>query len=693
MSEITDSTNSILARYSDILLACVVIGMVGMMIIPLPTFLLDLLLTANIATAVTLLMVSLYIPSAVHISAFPSILLLTTLFRLALNVSSTRLILLQADAGEVIEAFGNFVVQGNYVVGAVIFLILTIIQFLVVAKGSERVSEVAARFTLDAMPGKQMSIDADLRAGAFDLNEARRRRAAVQRESQLYGAMDGAMKFVKGDAIAGIIITSINIIAGIIVGVVQLGMPAAEAASIYTLLTIGDGLVSQIPALLIAMTAGIIVTRVSSEVEDAHLGSDILGQITAHPRALGIAGVMLIAFGVVPGLPTVPFMLLGGGLGFVAFRLSRAIPVEAPEAEVAEMKSDAKQQSEHQRLMIPTVVPVTVEVGPALTQAMGDRIDWLREMVPSMREGIFYELGVKIPSLRIRASSKHAAPWGLVISVDEVPVSRSMVEPDSVFLSEPPSSVQALQVDARETRHPITNRPASWVATSDAPAIEEAGIRTWDSAGYVLIRLTATMKSHAADFIGVQETQDLLEQLEGPFPAAVQEVVPKQLGVQELSEILRRLVEEEVSVRNLRGILEILAERARGERDPVVLVERVREGLARYITNQYARNDGSVIGYLVDRSIEDMVGGAVRANEEGTYLALPPDVTRQILDGVGKCVESDIKSGRRPILLTNQNVRRYIKRIVTLEYPEVVVLGFQELDPAFQIQPMGRVTV
>jgi len=343
--------------------------------------------------------------------------------------------------------------------------------------------------------------------------------------------------------------------------------------------------------------------------------------------------------------------------------------------------------------MIPTVVPVTVEVGPALTQAMGERIDWLREMVPSMREGIFYELGVKVPSLRIRSKSKHAEPWGIVISVDEVPVVRTRVKADSVFLSEPPSSVEALGIEASETRHPITNRPASWVDAAAAEDIEEAGIRTWDAAGYVLIRLTAVMKAHAGDFIGVQETQDLIEQLEGPFPAAVQEVVPKQLSVQELSEVLRRLVEEEISIRNLRGILEILAERARGERDPVVLVERVREGLARYITNRYARNDGSVVGYLVDRSIEDMVSGSVRANEEGTYLALPPDVTRQILDGVGTCVEGDIKAGRRPVLLTNQNVRRYIKRIVTLEYPEVVVLGFQELDPAFQIQPMGRVTV
>lgn len=691
--DITDKANSVLARYSDVLLAAVVIGMVGMMIIPLPTFLLDMLLTANIATAVTLLMVSLYIPSAVHISAFPSILLLTTLFRLALNVSSTRLILLQADAGEVIAAFGNFVVQGNYVVGAVIFLILTIIQFLVIAKGSERVSEVAARFTLDAMPGKQMSIDADLRAGAFDLNEARARRAHVQRESQLYGAMDGAMKFVKGDAIAGIIITSINIIAGMIVGVVQLDMGAGQAASIYTLLTIGDGLVSQIPALLIAMTAGIIVTRVSSEVEDAHLGSDILGQITAHPRALMIAGVMLLAFGVIPGLPTVPFMLLGFGLGFVAYRLGRTEVVEDSEVLVEEVEQEAREQSQHQRLMIPTVVPVTVELGPALTQFVGDRVEWLREMIPSMREGIFYELGVKVPSLRVRTGSSHVEPWGAVISIDEVPVTRCRVNPNSVFLAEAPSSVEAFGLTAVKTKHPITRRVAAWVDVSAKDQLEEAGMRTWDAAGYILIELTACMQKNASEFIGVQETQDLIEQLEGPFPAAVQEVVPKHIGVQELSEILKRLVEEGISIRNLRGILEILADRARGERDAVVLAERVREGMARYITSRFSRANGSVTGYLVDSSIEEMVAGSVRSGEDGTYLALPPDVTRQILDGVGVCVEDDIKAGRAPILLTNQNVRRYIKRIVSLEYPEVVVLGFQELDPAFQIQPMGRVTV
>jgi len=342
-----------LTRYSDIGLAALVIGIVGMMIVPLPTFVLDMLLTLNFTIAVTLLMVSLYIPDALKISAFPSILLITTLFRLALNVSSTRLILLQADAGQVIASFGNFVVQGNYVVGAVIFLILTLIQFLVIAKGAERVSEVGARFTLDAMPGKQMSIDADLRAGAFDLDEARRRRNLVQKESKLYGAMDGAMKFVKGDAIAGVIMTAINITAGIIIGVLQRDMPVTDAAQTYTLLTIGDGLVSQIPALLIATTAGIIVTRVSSEDEDMHLGGDIFGQLMAQPKALAITAALLVGLGAIPGLPVVPFFLMAIIVGSIAYGLFAAqrMPAddltEEEEARVEQVTEQAKESARH----------------------------------------------------------------------------------------------------------------------------------------------------------------------------------------------------------------------------------------------------------------------------------------------------------------------------------------------------------
>ncbi|MEM1348988.1 MAG: flagellar biosynthesis protein FlhA, partial [Myxococcota bacterium] len=432
-----------LTRYSDIGLAALVIGIVGMMIVPLPTFVLDMLLTLNFTIAVTLLMVSLYIPDALKISAFPSMLLITTLFRLALNVSSTRLILLQADAGQVIASFGNFVVQGNYVVGAVIFLILTLIQFLVIAKGAERVSEVGARFTLDAMPGKQMSIDADLRAGAFDLDEARRRRNLVQKESKLYGAMDGAMKFVKGDAIAGVIMTAINITAGIVIGVLQRDMPVGDAAQTYTLLTIGDGLVSQIPALLIATTAGIIVTRVSSEDEDVHLGADIFGQLLAQPKALAITAGLLVGLGAIPGLPVLPFFLMAGVVGSIAYGLFAAqrAPAddltEEEEARVEHVTEQAKESARQARVMIPAAVPLSLKLGQGLSAAMrGERMDWLQEMIPTMREGVFYDLGVKVPGLQVRAQDPSVGTHDLVVHIDEVPVAHVEIPAGHVLVNE-----------------------------------------------------------------------------------------------------------------------------------------------------------------------------------------------------------------------------------------------------------------
>ncbi len=690
----------VLNRYSDIILAALVIGIIGMMIVPLPTMMLDILLTLNITLAVTLLMVSLYIPNALKIAAFPSILLITTLFRLALNISSTRLILLQADAGEVIDSFGNFVVQGNYVVGAVIFLILTLIQFLVIAKGSERVSEVAARFTLDALPGKQMSIDADLRAGAFDLDEARKKRAKVQKESQLYGAMDGAMKFVKGDAIAGIIITSINIVAGIIIGVVQIGMSAGEAAQTYTLLTIGDGLVSQIPALLIATTAGIIVTRVASEKDGAHLGADIFSQILAQPKALAIAAGLLAVLAIVPGLPFVPFMLLSALVGTVAFGIMKGrqgglgdLAAEEEEA-VEEIEREAEEGARQAKAMIPAVTPLTLELGEGLSAAIdGERAQWLRETIPSMREGIFFELGVKIPGVRVRSNSRGCKSDELLVQLDEVPVRRAPVPLGHVLVNDSPRALEVFDVEADAATHPVSGAEAAWVPYASRQIVEEAGYATWDEAEYIVLTMTAAIKENAHEFVTLQSVRGMLDQLEGPYPAAVQEVTPKLLGLQEVTEILRRLAEEQVSLRNLPGILEILADRGRTEKNPVKLTEQVRSGLKKYITHKFSGTDGSVLVYLMEREIEETIKSAVKLTETGSFLTLSPDVTREILSAVRREIEGDLDNGRMPILLTDQGVRRYLKRLVAVEFPKVTVLAYQELDPALTIQPLGRISI
>lgn len=687
-----------LTKNSDLALAFMVTAIIGMMIVPLPSFLLDMLLTLNITIAVTLLMVSLYVPGAIEISTFPSLLLVTTLFRLALNVSSTRLILLYADAGEVISSFGNFVVQGNYVVGAVIFLILTLIQFLVIAKGSERVSEVAARFTLDAMPGKQMSIDADLRAGAFDLDEARRRRALVQKESKLYGAMDGAMKFVKGDAIAGIIMTSINIIAGMIVGIVMLDMPAAEAAGTYTLLTIGDGLVSQIPALLISTSAGIIVTRVGGGDDDGHLGGDIFRQIVAQPKALAIAAVVLGLLGIIPGLPTVPFLLMGTVVGLAAWGLMRAGPLGEGELtqeqaqQVEEVEEEAKSGARQARAMIPALTPLALDIGSALaSEIAGEREEWLRGMVPSMREGVFHEIGVKVPGVRVRTGARHCGARQFMISLDEVPVDMGEVPRGSVLVNEDPASLEVFEITAQPTRHPVTGQPAAWIDKDDRQTVESAGYSTWDAAAYMLLRLTATLKENASEFVGLQQVQQMLDQLEGPYPASVQEVIPKLIALPELTNILRRLAEEGISLRNLPRILEVLSERAQNIKDPVELTEEVRAGLSRYITHKYAGHDGTVVVYVVDRDVEEMISKAVRKTPQGSFLALAPTDTQAILAGVRAQLEGDVAAGRAPIVLTDQAVRRYLRKLVSLEMPQATVLSYQELDPALRIQPIGRI--
>lgn len=689
-----------LNRYSDILLAALVIGIIGMMIVPLPTALLDLLLALNITLAVTLLMVSLYIPSALKIAAFPSILLITTLFRLALNISSTRLILLQADAGEVIDSFGDFVVQGNFVVGAVIFLILTLVQFLVVAKGSERVSEVAARFTLDAMPGKQMSIDADLRAGAFDLDEARRRRALVQKESQLYGAMDGAMKFVKGDAIAGIIITGINIVAGIIIGVIQMEMSAGEAAQTYTLLTIGDGLVSQIPALLIAITAGIIVTRVASEDEGSHLGGDIFSQILDQPKALAIASGLLAVLALIPGLPVLPFLILSVIVGSVSLGIFRSrkgafgeLAVEDEEA-VEEIEREAAEGVRQGRAMIPAVTPLSLDLGQGLTASIDEeRAAWLREMIPAMREGVFFELGVKVPGVRVRTDSAICQSDELLIQIDEVPVERCSIPAGFVLVNEAPTGLEIFELEAEPAVHPVTGEKASWVKKEFRERLDEAGFATWDEAGVAVLEMTAALKANAHRFVTLQTVRGMLDQLEGPYPAAVQEVIPRLLGLQEVTEVLKRLAEEGISLRNLPAILEILADRGRMEKNPVTLTEEVRAGLSAYITHKYSGGDGSVLVYLVDREIEETVRSAVKLTEKGSFLTLSPDITREILGAVRREISPDLEKGRAPLLLTDQRVRRYLKRLVAIEFPEVDVLAFQELDPALTIQPLGRIKV
>jgi type III secretion protein V len=647
---------TLLTRYADLALAALVVSIVGMMIVPLPTFLLDLLISVNIAAAVTLLLVAIYVTDALKIATFPTILLITTLFRLALEVSATRLILLRADGGEVIHAFGNFVVAGNLVVGAVIFLILTMIQFIVISKGSERVAEVAARFTLDAMPGKQMSIDAELRAGHIDHGEARRRRAALARESQLYGSMDGAMKFVKGDAIAGIVVLAVNIVGGLVIGILQRGMDAATAARTYTVLTIGEGLVAQIPALVISTSAGIIVTRVASEEEGAHLGRDIGLQILAQPKAIAIAAGLLVLLAVVPGLPTVPFLTLAIVLGAVAWRLLRSEPARPVEAvagaavAVAGAAGSARGAAAGEGLAYaPVLTPVAVEVGAELGARLGsvggDPGPFAKEAVPRIRERLFAELGLPLPAVRLRPGTSGLADGKFVIRLNEVPLG------------------------------------GGEVARSEWPL---AGERIGDA-------VLALLRRYGHELFGLEEAQNLLDALERTHPALVREVVPKLVSPVLLTDILRRLVEEGISLRNLRDILGALAEWAPHERDPVALTEHVRAALRRVITHQHAGDGGVLAAYLLDPMIEDTIRDAIQKTPTGSYLALEPQLSRDIVAAVGRAVGPDGPS--RAVLLTGAEIRRYVRRLVEAEHPGVAVLSFQELAPEAQIRPIARISV
>jgi type III secretion protein V len=647
-----------LVRHADLLLAGAVVANVAMMVVPLPTPLLDLLLSLNIAAAVTVLLVSLYVGDALKIATFPTLLLLTTLFRLALEISATRLILLRGDAGEVIRAFGNFVVAGNLVVGAVIFVILTVVQFIVISKGAERIAEVAARFTLDALPGKQLSIDAELRAGHIDAREARARRSALARESQLFGAMDGAMKFVKGDAVAGVIVLAVNVAGGLVIGVLQRGMDVGAAARLYTVLTIGEGLVAQIPALLVSTAAGIIVTRVASEEPEdgagaSQLGRELARQVLAQPKALAIAAVMLALLAVVPGLPALPFLALAAALGAVAWRLLRG-PTPEIRAPVpgADGATGLTRPASDPLPPSPVLTPIAVEVSPELAERLGadDPVaggPFLTEVVPRARDRLFTELGLALPMVRLR-TDEGLGGGAFVIRLKEVPLARGEI------------------------------------GRGD---LDSAGARLGDE-------ILALMRRYGHEMLGVQETQALLDGLERTHPALVREVVPKLVSPVLLTDVLRRLVEEGISLRNLRDVLGALAEWAPHERDPVALSEHVRAALRRTITFQHVRQGGVLSAYMLDGLIEDTIRDAIHKTATGSHLALEPQLSSDIVAAVTRALGPPGMTGTPDfVLLTSAEIRRHVRRLLEGAHPDLAVLSYQELAPEAEVRPLGRISI
>ena len=641
---------------ADAGLALLVVVVVALMVVPLPTWLLDILLATNLSAAIAVLLVVLYVPDAISIATFPTLLLITTLFRLALNVSSTRLILLQANAGEVIRSFGQFVVRGNYVVGAVVFLILTIIQFIVIAKGSERVAEVAARFALDALPGKQMAIDAEARSGAIDGNEARRRRRQLARESQFYGAMDGAMKFVKGDVIASVIITFVNILGGLFIGVGQRGLEVEAALKRYGLLTIGDGLVTQIPALVLSTAAGILVTRVASEEPDQSLGGELAQQLFGVPKAMRAAGILVLGLGAVPGMPLLPFLLMGSLLLISARSRSQKIRQEA-QAAAAEPVSRELGGGRRGPAFVPMVVPWAIDISADIAHLLDDEMrgdEVLRASVfattQRVRERIFGELGVPLPPCRVRVSTalpdRHA-----VIMLFEVP--------------------------AR-------------VVTLEAGKENDAAVAQIEAAAMVLLR------SRASDFIGIAETQALLDQLEQVSPPLVRQTVPKPLGVPALADVLRRLVEERISIRDMRAILEALSLVAQTEKDPLNLAEFVRGHLRRATTYRLTGGRPELSVFLLDPAIEETIRHAVTRTAAGSFLTLAPAAGRDIVAAVRRVLAESARAGGErtsAVILTQPDIRRFVRKLMEVDLPDITVVSFAELLPEISLRPLGKASI
>ncbi len=682
-----------LTRNNDLTLAAFLVAIIGLMIIPMPTPLVDTLLSLNIGISFIVLMMAMYVGTALDFSVFPTVLLFTTLFRLALNITTTRLILLQGDAGQIIETFGTFVVEGNFVVGAVVFLIITIVQFLVIAKGSERVAEVGARFSLDAMPGKQMSIDADLRAGAIDQAEAQRRRDRLAQESQMYGAMDGAMKFVKGDSIAGMIITVVNILGGITIGITQMGMKAGDALQKYGVLTIGDGLVSQIPSLLISIGAGILITRTSGD-DTEHLGSQMGEQIFDQPKALLIAGGLLFLASLIPGFPKPQMMTLAliiSGVGFVLGRMG-SMPVAIDQGQelqktLAPTVSPRKRKQRQVRDEFAPTVPLLLDVAADLGGSL--RFEDLNDEIITLRRVLYYDLGVPFPGITIRPSETMPS-YSYTLLLHEIPVTQGRLVPGKVIARESEKTLQMLGVDVERTDDFLPDVPSVWVPESAVPKLEQAGFSTMAHSRILTYHASVVLARNASEFLGLQETKYLMDKMEEQFPELVREAA-RLLPVQKTGEILQRLVQESVSIRNLRAIFEAIVEWAPKEKDIVQLTEYVRAALRRQISFKYTGGTNLLAVVLLDPAVEEEIRKSIRQTSAGAFLALDPEKAKKIIAALGKAAGDYSKRRQLPVVLASMDIRRYLRKLIEKDFYDLAVVSYQELTPEVSVHPIGRI--
>ncbi|GAB4317151.1 MAG: flagellar biosynthesis protein FlhA [Candidatus Zixiibacteriota bacterium] len=671
---------------SDIVLAVGVVGIIGVLIIPVAPAMLDFLLAANIAFSLIVLLATLYVTEPLQLSVFPGMLLIVTLFRLSLNVASTRLILGDAYAGEVITAFGGFVVKGNYVVGFIIFLILVIIQFVVITKGAGRISEVAARFTLDAMPGKQMAIDADLNAGLIGDDEARRRRTAIAREADFYGAMDGASKFVRGDAVAGLIITAINVVGGLVVGVLQAGMSLSDAARTYTLLSVGDGLVSQVPALLVSVSSGILVTRAAAESD---LGADLRHQLTQRPRAIAVAAAMLMVFGFVPGMPTLPFLGLGLIAGLGAFMVGRLIKERKEEADEAAQRQVApppvQKPEEFLRLDV-----LEVEIGYGLipivdTASGGDLLD----RVAVIRRQMAQDVGFVVPPVRIR-DNVSLEPQSYVIKLRGVKIATGELMMNYV-LAINPGGLNEEELGGIPGTEPAYGLSARWIAPVSREMAEQKGFTVAEPAAVLATHLTEIIRSYAADILSRQDVQTLLDHLKQEYPVLVEETISKVGSAGPVQRILQNLLRERLPIKDLVTILETLNDYWTLTKDTDVLSEYARRSLKRSITNMYTDDNGSVHAFTLDPAVEKHLSESITQSPVGFQLALDPQTAEQLLNGIGRAMDTMVAHGHTPIALVAPNLRLLFRRFVEARFPALVVLSYNDLLPSTTVEVITSV--
>ncbi|MCD1257803.1 flagellar biosynthesis protein FlhA [Paenibacillus athensensis] len=676
-------------KMKDLIVLVGVIGIVLMMVVPIPTPLLDFLLIINISIALMIILVGMNTQEALQFSIFPSLLLVTTLFRLALNVSTTRNILAHAEAGNVVRTFGSFVAQGNIVVGFVVFLILVLVQFIVITKGSERVAEVAARFTLDAMPGKQMSIDADLNAGLINEQQARERRQKIEREADFYGAMDGASKFVKGDAIAGIIILIINVLGGLIIGVTMKGMSFGEAGQTFSVLTIGDGLVSQIPALLISTAAGIIVTRASSE---GNLGHDITSQITAQPKLLYIVAGTLALLGTFTPIHWYTTYPIGALLAFAAYRMQMNLRRKAVQDEqLVEEQQIEEVRSPESVISLLQVDPIEFEFGYGLipladSQQGGDLLD----RIILIRRQCALELGVVVPVIRIRDNIQ-LRPNEYIIKIKGNTVARGELLLNHYLAMSPGFDDDS--VSGIETTEPAFGLPAIWVDEATKERAELSGYTVVDPPSVVATHLTEVIKRHAHELLGRQETKALIENVKEAYPALVDDLIPSVLNIGDVQKVLSKLLREKISVRDLVTILETLADYGSYTKDPEILTEYVRQALSRQITQQYTATGDSLKVITVGPSVEKKIAESVQQSDQGSYLALDPSSSQIIFHRVSEQISKLIQSGQQPVILTSPTIRMYLRQLLERTMQDVPVLSYSELEPSVEIQSMGVVNL